>query len=67
MREIERLRVRLKNIQKNVVEYRMTVTEARALLQEIDNLQAKSAVVEKPATIVVEEKPQPRILDGGSF
>lgn len=66
MKEIDRLRTRLKNIQKNVVEYRMTVAEAKALLQEIDILM-KPTVVEKPIPVVVEEKPQSRILDGGTF
>lgn len=66
MKEITRLRSRLKNIQKNVVEYRMTVVEAKALLQEIDNL-LKPSVVEKPPVVVLEEKLQSRILDGGTF
>ena len=66
MKEINRLRSRLRNIQKNVVEYRMTVQEAKTLLEEIDNL-LKPTVVEKPIVAVVEERPQSRILDGGSF
>jgi len=63
--EIEKLRTRLKNISKGVPEYRMTVTEARNLLTEIDALveQAK-----KPAQVVVKEvSTTPKILDGGSF
>ena len=38
MTEIARLRARLRNVKDNVTEYRMTVTEARNLLLEIDRL-----------------------------
>jgi hypothetical protein len=64
MNEIEKLRFRMKNVQKNVTEYRMTVTEARRLLTEIDQLQ-KVNIIEIPA--VVEKTQQIRIMDGGSF
>jgi predicted transcriptional regulator len=65
MSEINKLRQRLKNINKNVTEYRMTVSEAKALISEIDELlkpdiePAKEAIV-APTVIT-------RILDGGTF
>jgi hypothetical protein len=64
MSEITRLRTRLKNVQRNVTEYRMTVTEARNLLKEIEDLQKQ----EKPQQVVVEQPiTVTRIMDGGSF
>ena len=65
MDEIEKLRFRLKKVQKNVTEYRMSVIEARALLAEIDVLlkpkeKPPEVVVNEPATIT-------RIIDGGAF
>ena len=64
--EIEKLRARLRNVQKNVTEYRMTVTEAKALLQEIDILLIKPK--EKPPQVVVNEPATiTRIMDGGAF
>jgi len=66
MSEIDRLRQRLKNVQRNVTEYRMTVAEARKLLKEIEDLQKQ----EKPkqAEVVVSEPVViTRIMDGGSF
>jgi len=64
MGEIERLRTRLKNVQRNVTEYRMTVTEARNLLKEIEVLQKQ----EKPQPVVIDEPVAvTRIMDGGSF
>lgn len=65
MSEINKLRQRLKNINKNVTEYRMTVSEAKALISEIDELPkpdiepAKEAI--KATTVIT------RILDGGTF
>ena len=65
MSEIDRLRTRLKNVQRNVTEYRMTVTEARELLYEIDIL---SKPKEKPPEVVVNEPATiTRIIDGGAF
>lgn len=63
MSEIDRLRTRLKNVQKNVTEYRMTVTEAKDLLREIDELlkskeKLPQVVVNEPAVTI-------RIIDGG--
>jgi hypothetical protein len=64
MSEITKLRARLKNVQKNVTEYRMTVIEAKELLREIDILQK-----EKPPQVVVNETAirTTQILDGGVF
>ena len=45
MSEIARLRTRMKNVQRNVTEYRMTVAEAQALLKEIDQLLARPAEI----------------------
>jgi len=65
MAEIDRLRIRLKNVQKNVTEYRMTVTEAKGLLKEIDELLKPK---EKPPEVVVNETAViTRIIDGGVF
>lgn len=64
MSEIAKLRARLKNTTKSATEYRMTVDEARALLKEIDNMQA----IEAPPKVIVKEIPiAPKVLDGGSF
>lgn len=64
MSEIARLRTRLKNVQRNVTEYRMTVTEAKSLLKEIEDLQKE----EKPQEVVVAEPTViTRTIDGGSF
>lgn len=68
--EINRLRTRLKNVQKNVTEYRMTVTEAKALLQEIDELLKEiKTLQEKPPQVVINETAvrTTQILDGGVF
>jgi len=67
MSEIARLRARLKNVQKNVTEYRMTVAEAKNLLKELDVLLTKKE--EKPPIQVVRDDPveRTRIIDGGSF
>lgn len=67
MSEITKLRARLKNVQKNVTEYRMTVTEAKNLLLEIDALLKQEI---KEVDVPVKEKPTPqvtRIMDGGTF
>lgn len=68
MTEISKLKTRLKNIKKNVTEYRMTIPEAQALLLEIEKLQTELA--EKPKEILVEVQPPQtyiNIMDGGSF
>lgn len=69
MSQIARLRARLKNVNKSTTEYRMTVVEAKGLLEEINALE-KLALEEKPQIIkVVEPEPEPinRIIDGGTF
>lgn len=66
MREVSKLRSRLKNVQRNVTEYRMTVIEAKALLAEIDNL-LKDAAEEKLPKEVIEPVQTTRIIDGGTF
>lgn len=65
MKEINKLRQRLTNIGKHTTEYRMTVTEAKAIIQEIDELikekeKPPEVVVNEPAVII-------RITDGGAF
>ncbi len=65
MSEIAKLRQRLSNVNKRVVEYRMTLTEAKTLLAEIDVLSKKE---EKPLEVVVNEPAViTRIMDGGDF
>jgi hypothetical protein len=66
MSEIAKLRTRLKNVQKNVTEYRMTVVEAKNLLKEIDVL--LTVKEEKPQQVVLNEPTiRTRIIDGGAF
>jgi len=69
MRQIQRLQIRLKNLNRNSTEFRMSVEEAKELLKEIELLQQQLA--EKPTTVVqvVEKKSEtfPRILDGGTL
>ena len=66
MSEIAKLRQRLKNVSRNTVEYRMTVTEARSLLAEIDKL-VTPVVMAPIAETKVAEVMQPKIIDGGTF
>lgn len=66
MSEIKRLRSRLKNVQKNVTEYRMTVSEAQLLLKEIDQLLARPPET-KIVTVTQKIETGSRVLDGGSF
>ena len=63
--EIEKLRQRLKNVAKNVVEYRMTITEARALVEEFDNLAKK--VNEKPKVLEDVGHIKSSVWDCGEF
>lgn len=65
MSEINKLRQRLKNVGKHVIEYKMTVTEAKALITEIDELlkpkiEPIKEVVKAPTVIT-------KIMDGGHF
>lgn len=66
MQEINKLRQRLKNVKKNVTEYRMTVAEANRLISEIDALEQKLQEKSLPAT-VNEPVIATRTIDGGSF
>jgi hypothetical protein len=70
MGQIERLRSRLKNAGQSTAEYRMTLVEARGLLDEITALEQK--LLEKathPQQTPDAKKMQapPRIISGGSF
>ena len=66
MDNINRLRARLKNVQKGTTEYRMTVAEARGLLGDIDELTAK--LKEKSPEVAVNEPVViTRTMDGGAF
>ena len=67
MIEIAKLRARLKNAGKNVTEYRMTVIEAKALLNEIDNLLQQPEVKTPGPVAIVEHTSLTHILDGGTF
>lgn len=71
MSEIVKLRTRIKNASAKSSEYRMTMTEARGLIKEIDQLIAQRDAAPK---VVVEEKivykeveVSAKILDGGTF
>lgn len=66
MSEIAKLRQRLSNVNKRVVEYRMTVDEAKALLKEIDTVTKEQK--QEPLRVVVNEPAIiTRIMDGGAF
>lgn len=67
MSEITKLRTRLKNVQRNVTEYRMTVTEAKELLKEIDSLSTYKKQEEPQKVVVNEPAVITRIIDGGAF
>ena len=67
MKEIDKLRQRLKNISRNSVEYRMSVNEAKALVKEFEALEKQ--LKEKPhiVEVVVSEPAITRTIDGGTF
>jgi len=68
MKEIDKLRQRLGNISRNAVEYRMTIQEAKSLLEEFAELEKK--LKEQPQQIeVVRTEPTviTRTIDGGTF
>jgi uncharacterized protein YpiB (UPF0302 family) len=67
MSEIIKLRTRLKNVQKNVIEYRMTVVEAKNLLKEIDVLLTVKEEKPLPQVVLNEPAERTRIIDGGAF
>jgi len=72
MKEIDKLRQRLSNISRNSTEYKMTIREAKSLIEEFEELEKqikeksitidnmKDSIENIPTTIV-------RTLDGGSF
>lgn len=66
MNQITRLRQRLKNVGKNVIEYKMTIAEARELISEIDNLE-KELVNKNVPTVEETTQKIPRHIDGGTF
>lgn len=61
--EHDKLRARIKNIGRNVTEYRMTVAEAKALLVEFDNKEkhVESHVDEEALEVYY------KTMDGGTF
>ena len=66
MNEINKLRARLVNVLPNVTEYRMSVSEAKGLLKEINELQK----LKPPEAVLVESGPaiiDRVIIDGGEF
>jgi hypothetical protein len=66
MYEINKLRLRLKNISRNATEYRMTIAEAKALVQEFESLE--SQLDEKSEETAREiYRIQTNLLDGGTF
>lgn len=65
MSEVSKLRQRLSNVNKNVIEYRMTIAEARALLAELDELLKPK--IEPPKEVVVRPTIISRVMDGGTF
>jgi hypothetical protein len=70
MREIDKLRQRMKNIPKNIVEYRMTIPEANAILAEFEEMQRKLEEKPQPVSdpVSFDEEPKgPITWDGGSF
>ena len=64
MNEIDKLKFRLQNVGKHVTEYKMTITEAKALVAEIDNLSKKQVVIEK---VTAPTEVTRGILDGGTL
>lgn len=68
MREIDKLRQRLTNVKRGVLEYRMTVIEANELVKEFVEIEMKLQEKSLPApSIIVKELNTPGIIDGGSF
>jgi hypothetical protein len=65
MSEIAKLRQRLLRVNKNVVEYRMTIDEARSLITEID----EALKPKEPVEIIVTSTPDilHRVIDSGNF
>jgi len=65
MREIDKMRLRLKNADKNVVEYRMTIPEAKQIIADFEEMEKK--LTEKPQPISAPVTFEPTIWDGGSL
>lgn len=59
----------MKNVDKNVVEYRMTIREANTLIAEFDEMQKKLDEKPQPVSppVKFDEPKGPRIWDGGGF
>ena len=63
MQEINKFKLRLQNVKKDVVEYRMSMTQAKQLLKEIEDLLIQK---EKPLEVVINAPAETtRIIDGG--
>jgi hypothetical protein len=63
MQEINKFKLRLQNVKKDVVEYRMSMTQAKQLLKEIEGLLIQK---EKPLEVVINAPAETtRIIDGG--
>lgn len=70
MKEYEKLKTRLANAGHQAQEYRMSMTEARSLLAEIERLiqGMPEPQQEQPQPVVVHEPvPRTRTIDGGSL
>lgn len=69
MNEINKLRQRLTNVNRNVTEFRLSVQDARDLISDIDNELVKlvnlGSVINK--TIAEPVAIQHVVMDGGSF
>jgi hypothetical protein len=67
MSAVNRLRARLKNVSKDVVVYRIALSEARQLLDEIERLiNEVERLKQKPPEVVVNAPAViTRIIDGG--
>lgn len=67
MHEINKLRQRLRNVGRNVNEYRMTVEEAKSLVKEIEELERQLQVKPKEIIVMKDAPVIARNLDGGTF
>jgi hypothetical protein len=67
MSAVNRLRARLKNVSKDVVEYRIALSEAKQLLKEVEILLDEiERLKQKPPEVVVNAPAViTRIIDGG--
>lgn len=66
MKEIARFRKRISNSSATSTEFRMTISEARNLLSEIENL-IKSKTIEQEPKETPEQEIVVRTLDCGNF